>query len=662
MLKIMSRVLLLKIIRMNRLLPYIRNRVGVLVLILVAMSCTGNDIYLPDSGAKDYPVSLNAGYPGPDTRLSVDGTVVGWDKDNDKIRIVAASADKKTGTSELTVYKVSNNGKTASFTGFVSMESMPEVCYFMYPVHNSMTVNPETEEISVPYNNQSGKHEPFMYAKTAYSSEGITKTLSHIGAMLEITCKIEDVQQLTFAGNELEPLSPVIVNSVTGTTSVAKEENVQITVPVQTEGKTYIAVPPVNMEKGFSIICSNTDGSKNMIKTFSSDGKLGSGYDFSSEVGHIIPITLEGTLEDYEVTSSEPVVTHTKTTEGLLNGTSVTFIMSKKGVSDKLIEEWGATLVNSDKEIVRKIEYTNIYPPKGQVVTMDVANSWKLLPSGTYTFAPYYKIYGQLISLPSQNVTVEDPGVKLEIHGQTSYDKYLNKDIKANTLENRNLISDMSVSVNLDPSIIDNLTVDFNNKEIVKSKSDLKSGEVYIGSYTKDEPKAYPFVVKMEVGKLEFSKSKDFHVTGLPMEINFQTSSLYDGWTHNNVKIEANHYRFPEGSSSVISPKFHIPEETKASVSMKAYAYRGWLGSPSLMFYIDATSEGAVQSGVDKEFSGGDGTDPNNQEGESMSGGITFTPKNNKLSIMSVSSKNGAWTGVISFGLYAKKFKVEYSF
>lgn len=565
---------------MNRLLSYIHDWVGILVLILVVMSCTDNDIYLPENGLNDYLVCLNAGYPYPDTRLSVEGTVVGWDMDSDTIKIVAASADKKTGASELTVYEVSNYGKTASFTGFVSMDAQPVDCYFMYPVHNSMTVNPETGEISVPYNNQSGKHEPFMYAKTAYSPEGVNETLSHIGAMLEITCNIVGVEQLTFAGNHLEPLSPILVNSGTGATSVAKEANVQITVPVQTEGKTYIAVPPVNLEKGFSIICSNVDGSKAMIKTFSSDGGLSSGYDFSSKVGHVIPIILEGTLETYEIVSSDAVVAHTKTPEGLLNGSSVTFTMSKTGVSDKLIEEWGATLVNSDNEIVREIKYTNVNPPVGQTVTMDIANDWKLLPGGSYTFAPYYKIYGQRFSLASQAVTVEDPGVKMEIHGQTSYDKYISNDVSGANNHANTLIEGVSVTTNVDLSIISDFSAALDGNDM--GEVSVTSGTVVTASYgnlTKTEYEKYSMKVSYEIGPWKIEAERDFHITGLPMEVDFTAGDPTSGnwtqsqkWGYLGIAGYSNKWvTFKKGTGALLTPKLHVPGDIKVKTAIDAH-------------------------------------------------------------------------------------------
>lgn len=565
---------------MNRLLSYIHEWLGIHILILAVMSCTGNDIFLPENGVKDYPVSLNAGYPGSDTRLSVSGTVVGWDKESDKIKIVAASADKNTGSSELTVCEVSNDGKTASFTGFVSMGSKPEDCYFMYPVHNSMTVNPETGEISVPYNNQSGKHEPFMYARTEYDANGFSGVFSHVGAMLEITCNIKGVEQLTFAGNLLEPLSPIIVNSETGATSVAKEANVQITVPVLTDGRAYIAVPPVKLSRGFSIICSNADGSKSMIKTFSSDGGLSSGYDFSSKVGQIIPITLEGTLEAYEIVSSDAVAAHVKTEEGLLTGTSVTFTMSKTGLSDKLIEEWGATLVNSDKETVREIKYTNANPPEGQTVTMDITNDWKLLPGGTYTFAPYYKIYGQKVSLASQTVIVDDPGVTLEIHGQTSYDKYKAGDVTGANSHANTLIEGVAVTTNVDLSIISDFSATLDGSDM--GNADVNPGTVVEASYgnlTKTEYRKYSMYVSYKIGPWKIENERDFHITGLPMEVDFTKGDPSSAnwtqsqkWGYLGIAGYSNKWvTFKKGTGALMTPKLNIPENITVKTAIDAH-------------------------------------------------------------------------------------------
>ena len=563
---------------MRGLLSYIGALVGVFALILTFDSCAGHDITLPVEDSKVFPVCFSAGYPVADTRLSVEGTKIGWDKANDKVRIVAVSEDMKVGISELTVYET--DGKTASFNGFVSMDSMPEDCYFMYPVNNSMNVNPEAGTISVPYNSQTGKHEPFMYARAQYNESGVSKEFIHVGAMLEITCEIDGVSQLTFAGNKLEPISPMIVNTVTGEISLAQESNVQITVPVQKDGNTYIAVPPVDLTNGFSIICSNSDGSSSMIKTFSSDGGLTGGYNFAEKVGCIIPITLKGTLETYNVTSSVPQVVHTKTQAGLLNGTTITFSMNKAGVSDKLIEEWGATLVNSDGQKVREITLTNANPPKGQTVTMDISNDWKLLPGGTYTFAPFYKIYGQKISLASQNIIVENPGVKLEIHGQTSYDKYSAGDVTGANSHPNTVIGGVAVTTNVDLGLITDYVATLDEIDMGAAEvTSLDEVKAYYGDLKKEQYKEYIMEVSYKIGPWKITANNDFHITGLPMEVDFTKGDPTSGnwnqslmWAYLGITGYSNSWvTFRKGTGALVTPPLHVPGNIIVQTSIDAH-------------------------------------------------------------------------------------------
>lgn len=521
----------------------------------------------------EYPVSLSVRQPYEETRISVNGTSVAWEED-DRLQVTAADVDGNTGTSALTWFSRvdGKDGHFASFSGFVTMNSMPADCYFIYPYKSVTSVDGKTGKITLYYNNQTGLHEPFMYSKTAYDENGISTKLNHVGAMLEIQVNIDGVSQLTFAGNRLEGLSPVIVDAATGEVSFTNEANVQITVPVQSEGKTYIAVPPVNLEKGFSIICSNADASKSMIRSFSSDGNFSSGYDFSSKVGQIIPITLSGNLESYSVTSSDPVVAHTKNASGLLTGTSVSFSMNKTGASDKIIEEWGATLVNADGTVVREAKYTNATPVDGSTVTMSISNNWKLLPAGTYTFTPYYMIYGQKISMDSyvKTVTVSDPGVSLVIGGQTSYDKYKAGNVSGANTHANTLIEGVNVSTNVDLSIIDSYSASLDGADL--GNASVTSGTSVVASYgnlTRTQYKTYLCKAEMTVGPVTFTSERDFHITGLPYEADF-TSSNPTGWSPawafvgGNLKYSDKRVNYTNSATSelqagVRSPQFYTP-------------------------------------------------------------------------------------------------------
>lgn len=568
---------------MSRMWKYAAMALTVMLPVLALSACAGlNDHSEGLAGSDEYPVLLHASSGAGGTRISVSGTTAAWEVD-DKIQITAVAADESIGMSELSWFS-GVEGKDehfASFSGFVTMTSAPQDCYFVYPVKSSTSVNPETGEITLYYNSQTGLHEPFMYAAAPYSGSGISVVLSHVGAMLEIDVRMEEVRQITFVGNRLETLSPVIVDARSGEVSFTSQSNVQITVPVQQEGKTYIAVPPVNLEKGFSLICSDEEGSRSMIRTFSSDGSLGGGCDFSKKAGHIIPVTLDGSLETYSVTASVPVAEHTKTDSGLLTGTSVRFSMDKSGVSDKAIEVWGATLLNPDGDIVRQSRYTNADPAEGQTVVMEVANNWKLLPAGTYTFTPFYEIYGQKVSLSSRSITVSDPGVRLDLHGQTSYDKYIAGNTEEANKHANTVIEGVAVSTNVDLSLIDVYSATVGGEDL--GAAEITSGSEVRASYgnvSRSRFDSYIFRSSIQVGALTFSDEKTFVITGLPYEADFTDSDprnwepawAFVGGTVNydNDRVNYTNSSTEDLLGGVRSPKFHLPQDIPVRTAFDA--------------------------------------------------------------------------------------------
>lgn len=563
-----------------------------LALVMLAVSaCTQmNEDLGGISYAEEFPISLSASSKYTGTKISLDGTSIAWEED-DKIQVVAVAADESIGTSDLTWFSgiEGKDSHFASFSGFVTMTAVPRECYFIYPVKSSTDVDPKTGKVTLYYNAQTGQHEPFLYAKALYDEEGMSAKLNHVGAVLEIDVKMAGVAKVSFVGNNLEILSPVIVDPQNGAVSFASQANVQITVPVNNNGKTYIAVPPVNMDKGFSLVCTNEDGSKNMIRSFSSDGENSSGYDFSSKVGQIIPITLTGTLENFSLTASDPEIVHTKS-GNLLTGTSVSFTMNKTGVADKLIEEWGATLFNEDGVLVRQIKYTNADPIRGEKITLEIEDNWKLLPAGRYTFTPYYKMYGKTQSFTSKDIMVSDPGVTLTLHGQTSYDKYLSGDIDAANTHKNTMIEGVAVSTNVDISIIDRYSATIADENLGSAETTYGS-EVRLsyGNITRNSFQSYLFKSSIQVGNLTFSAEKTFHITGLPYEADFTKGdprnwtvdtdpALGPAWTFintSNVKYNDSSSNprvefTTSGDSAVRSPKFHTPNTIKARTAIDA--------------------------------------------------------------------------------------------
>ena len=546
-----------------------------LLLVLLQVSCQRFDHGEIPTHTGVYPVDLSAGSSSAASKIAVSGTSLSWEK-TDVVQLVAFAQDNTSGSADLSVYEIDvNDDSRASFSGFVSMTSAPVTCYFTYPAMSTTTINPENETIRFYFNVQTGLHRPFMYAKTEYSEDGINTDFVHVGTMLDISVNIPDVKQITFVGNRLEKLSPVTVNANTGNISLPDEANLQITVPVGDDGKVYIAVPPLKFEKGFSLICSNADGTKSMIKSYSTDGGLSSGYDFTSKRGHIIPVTISGEFENYSVVSSAPTVQHTKNASGLLTGTQVSFTMSKTGTSDKIVEKWGATLLNSSGQLVREASYTNSDPISGTSKVMTVSDNWKLLPGGTYIFTPYYNVYGQQVSLPSQVITISDPGVTFTVSGQTSYDKYLAGNASAANSHAYNLIEGVSVSTNVDASVIDQYAATLGGESITPTSTTTGSlVTAAYGNLFRNNNGAYKLQATMKVGNCTFNASRDFHITGLPLEANFTTGTptvWTPSWTFVGITGYSNTWvTYKKGSGGLITPAFHVPASFNVQTALDA--------------------------------------------------------------------------------------------
>lgn len=544
---------------------------GMLLLMSVS-ACSAYEDSQMEEGAREYPVLLSVEeetFQG--TKISVEGTTVAWEE-SDKLRLTAVPQDGGVGVSELTVYSIDQeNTRKAVFSGVVNMTSVPEDCYFTYP-YSAMEFDSENGTIRAGFTEQSGKHEPFLYGHSGYNESGMSAALKHVGAMLEIelgdALVAEGVSKISFAGNKLESLSPLIITSSDGSFDLPQEANKQITVGVQENAKTYICVPPINFEKGFSLVLSKADGSA-MAKSFSSDGSLNGGYDFRKKAGHIIPIKLDGSFVPFSIECSEPSWEHTKE-NGLLTGTAVSFTMTKKGASDKLIEEWGATLVNSDGVTVRKIKLTNADLKNGESVTMDVDNNWKLLPAGKYTLTPYYKMYGEKVTMAALVKCLEvttDPEVLVEIGGMTSYDKFTSSFYTAAQANSHpyNKIEGVYVKTNLDKSIIDSyeasISLSDGNSASDKNKENFENGIAEYDDFYSNTFGDNKVTVKLECGKLSFAVDRTFYITGLPYEGVFSTNPAdwSPRWTFvTNAKYSNSTVQYT-GDGAIRSPSFYLP-------------------------------------------------------------------------------------------------------
>lgn len=542
----------------------------VAVFVILLTSCSGIDT--PDIPAQ-YPIHLSANSQSP-TKISVNGTSLSWES-SDILQITAVTADNIRGVADLSVYHIDvEDPHQASFTGFVTLESAPTDCYFTYPAGDALSITSDGK-ILARYNNQDGSHKPFLYSKERYNEDGINSALKFAGAMLAIDVQVEGVCSLLFFGNKREDMYPLVIDPTNGSYSKSDEMGYQIQVPVQRDGLTYICVPPIKLDEGFSIVLVNESGNQ-MIRSFS-DGTTG-GYDFTDKEGNIIPITISGVFSEFGVSYSDLSYGHTYK-DNLLSGTAVSFKMEKSGTPDARIEEWGATLVDSQHKIVRSFKSNDGSALSGALVTLNTVENYKLLTAGEYIFSPYYKIYGEKVTLRSETITIPDPGVKITLGGHTSYDKY--KDGKTSEANNcaSNIIHDLSASVNVHPSILDSYSAVLDGNDITSTATGTGLSSVSFGNVTKNDLKSYPYKVTVKVGNLTFENSRYFHITGLPMEVNFK-SGQPAGWgylghaeyntSEKSVVFKYSSLGWEAWQSAITSPSFYLPGEINVGTSADA--------------------------------------------------------------------------------------------
>ena len=577
-----------------------------LCMLAMAFSCvTFEPEYRPvQDMTNDYPITVTAVQEGM-TRISADGNTLSWEE-ADQIQIAAVMQGiEVSDTAALSVLtrfgSIDSDQSKASFTGFVSLLSEPDTCYFTYPVGEALKVDPVAETVTTNYTAQDGSHRPFLYGKTAYDTDGMEVVMKHVGAVLELTVTTPGVAKISFVGNNLESLSPIIINTEDETVTRSNEAVKQLTVNVQKNGKTYLFVPPIALENGFTLICSNEDGSRYFMKSYT-DGES-DGYDFSGKRGARIPITISGEFNEFEVKASDLRIVHTTNSQGLLTGTKATFKMSKAGTSNKLIEGWGATLTDASGNVVRT--YSSTGPITGDECVMDITDNRIFLEGGTYTLTPYYKMYGVTRTFDAANLPkmeIGAPGIVVTIGGATSYDKYTdnNSATDPNTHTNT-LLEGLSVSTNVAEDVITKYSAalvgnDGNPVAIVTPSPAVQNSynvRTY-GNKTCSTFQTYTMSVSFKVGHMTVSASKNFHITGLPIDVSFSSGNPTE-WTPawrfiGTVKFDNPRVHFT-GDGALRTPAFHLPDKQEIKVKTSVDACLAAVTESRRRVYIKTCSK-----------------------------------------------------------------------
>ena len=271
-------------------------------------------------------------------------------------------------------------------------------------------------------------------------------------------------------------------------------------------------------------------------------------------------------------------VAHTRK-DNLLNGTSVSFDVVKKGTPDKLIQKWSATLtrvVDGKLQVVSSTTHADGTPiPSSGTIKLTNAPEWPLLPNGQYTLNFSYTMYGMPTTV-STVVPLNDTIPYLKIEGQTSYSKYLKGDIDgANKLESAKYIEGLTIKTNVHNDIISEYFAQIyqgknaSNVDIYASDNNKASFIAGVAAYGNLESFGFgerKTTAYIKCGNYEI-KADDvvFQITGLPYEADFTTSDpelWYPAWDRLSTSYSDKRVVYKDdGASGLRSPVFHIPDE-----------------------------------------------------------------------------------------------------
>lgn len=515
------------------------------------------------------------------TKVSVQGDYsLVWNQD-DRVAFLAVGPGGASAGTTLTVYAVDSGFGRAMFKGSVSMTETPQSCMFAYPESAILSADGSAVFSCA---SQTGVHSPFLLGMSAYDAAGMEVLMKQVGGMLYLHTP-EGVVSVTVKGNASEPVSKFCVRDAS--VSFPLDALDEFTVPVSGTDN-YIAMPPVNFTRGFSLIFTREDGAR-MFKSYSSDGGQTSGFDFTA--GKFVEISVPDFVET--VVSAVVSVSHTVDGTGLLNGSTASVSsFACNGVTSKIVSACGIELYVGES-LARNIEASSF--AGGEI--LDAVSSWPYLPfSSSVTLKPYCVVNGEKVYGAQTPVTVPKPSFTASVSGYTSYSLYRQGDVSgANAFSDATAIKGVGASVGISSDILSNPnyaapTVSFATD---KGKS-LSAVKMTGASYTFGEWRGHSWDTSKLTATVSFdgvavsSAPLACVVTGLPYSAAPPTESGDHPWSGSgSYSFDSDKVRFGGGGGAgSCSLSFHIPEAVNVSVSAKIDAY----GAPvNTTTYIDVS-------------------------------------------------------------------------
>lgn len=562
-------------------------------------SCT-RDIGLPehtglDKPAEFVPLTISTGEM---TRTSLSGTVVNW-SDDDRISVF----DSFNHNNEFEAVNV--NGPVAVFEGLVTAGTKD--FYAVYPYSGALEADAESIYISLPADQTpvSGtfaEEHNISVARDVMTAgadavDGIE--FKNVCALIRFTVpqRLAEVSEVSFTANNRVIAGDLsVAKSDFGVTCTSGVKTVEMVGDFSAGSTFYFVVAPGEIN-GFSAKVKTRNGA---TYTKSSDKS------FEAKAGAI------KNLGEIDFTISPSVeAKHYDDENGDLKGTDVTLHL---GFPDEKLLEYvqklEAVMYGSDGSEYRHLTLNN--PSSSEL--MDISFDATYIPQGAYKVECTYILNGTKTSL-TLDVAVPAPDFDVTVSAYTSYDKYLEGDIRAANECEPMKVYDVRFAVGISEDVIQQCGIESCAPEISDSGSPRAiSGDFHSRSrvcFSCPEVVVDKWGTYQIGGRLTFDgitknvSLKNVHITGLPYSVSFYgINSAPAGWTIGG-SLSWTGYGWNSGDVAAylrlrgdrnydkrgyaMSPKFETPSSLNVQTELDCFYYSSTVGQTSTI-YVNANT------------------------------------------------------------------------
>ena len=348
-------------------------------------------------------------------------------------------------------------------------------------------------------------------------------------------------------------------------------------------------------------------------------------------------------FENIQVTAT---ATHTKDSNGDLDGTDVVLNSNLNGANGDAIQTWNVE-VKYNGTTIRS--YSGSAPNN---LKMTQTNGWPYIPQGSSLSASVTLKAGDKITVGS-TFALQPSTFEVKVTGTTSYDLYLAEDISGANGMDAGTIKGIGAKAKIANALLSNsnyshtFTLTYNNEE-----HSSETSTITVGDKTNQSWGNHPITATMVFDGQSIEAKKDCHITGLPYK---PTNMIEADWEfaswnnkYKNSYIQLGGITGSGECSATSKMTFHIPKDLSIKIETNA-TVRDY--QPVSRWYTTTFSLSVNGNTIISKKNSSSNSDGINYD---LSGDASFQPNSYSLKLNSSYTLAGPWVKVYTLHILYK--------